>query len=101
MNYNKAIEIDPNISNPYNSLGVSFLHLEEFQKGIVNFTKAIEINSLNPMIYFFRGICYNCLNLNSEAVEDMKKAQTLGYEDASIFIEALLKNKLLNGEIID
>ena len=45
---NKAIEIDPNMAEAYDSRGVGYMRLGEYKKAIEDFDKALEINPNHP-----------------------------------------------------
>jgi tetratricopeptide (TPR) repeat protein len=46
--YYKAIQLDPELAEPYNNRGIAKLNLKVYEEAIADFTKSIEINSNYP-----------------------------------------------------
>ena len=56
--YRKAIEIDPNSYQAYNSLGNIFYKQYELENVMKAYQKAISMNSNNQIAYYNLGLCY-------------------------------------------
>ena len=54
--YNKAIEINPNLADAYLNRGVSKDELKDFNGAISDYNKAIEINPNLAVAYYNRGV---------------------------------------------
>ena len=84
--FNKAIEIDPNIAFFYYARGSAKNKLYDYEGSIEDFNKAIEINSDLRDAYNYRGYAKNQLEDHYGAIEDYTKAIELdpAYEAAYI-----------------
>ncbi|NQV18677.1 MAG: tetratricopeptide repeat protein [Armatimonadetes bacterium] len=76
--YNKII---PKIFY-YGTKGFINRELEKYSEAINSFSKVIELDSKDDIIYINRGICYTELNEYTKAIEDFNKAIKLKPEDA-------------------
>ena len=61
IEYNKAIEINPNYSRAYCGIGIIKAKKEQYKEAIIDYNKAIELNSKYINAYFNRGIAKKCL----------------------------------------
>ena len=57
LDYNKAIELDPNYVDAYNVRGLAKYDLKDYGGAILDFNKVIELNNKGP--YFLAGAHYN------------------------------------------
>lgn len=73
--YNKAIEIDPNYGPPYANRGSIYCtEKKDYQKGIKDFNKSIELNCCNmPSAYYGLVCAYNCLGEYDLAIKTARK----------------------------
>jgi len=77
----KLIEIDPRCEVPYNDFyfnhyynrGVLYGYLDENDKAIVDYTKAIEINPKHTLARGNRGVCYEGLGDLNHAIADFEE----------------------------
>ncbi|MEI6764357.1 MAG: glycosyltransferase family 39 protein [Bacteroidota bacterium] len=74
--YKKAEQIKPGI-DIYNNRGSLKLSVHDFPGAIIDYSKAIEIDSTQPTIYFNRGMSRLSLNDFQGAAADFKKAMDL------------------------
>ena len=74
IEYNKAIEINPNNSDIYYNRGASKSKLKDYKGAIIDYTKAIEINPNNTKVYYNRGFLKVKLKDNYGAISDLTKA---------------------------
>ena len=58
LEFNEAIELDPNYTDAYYSRGEVYLNSEEYDLAIAGFTKAIELNPNHSYAYHDRGLTY-------------------------------------------
>lgn len=54
--FKKAIEIDPDFSQPYNGLGMIYRLMGNIDGAIYCWEKAVELNPDSPQIYYFLGL---------------------------------------------
>ena len=108
LDYNKAIELDPNNANIYYQRGL--LQKDRWVYGqkydaIKDFTKAIEIDSNKAEYYFQRGLCYEEITShNEEAIEDFSQAIKLDSKKFQIYSHrgnAYYKNGNYEQAIVD
>ena len=65
--------------------GLELFDQEEYEKSIIKFSEAIELNSNNAEPYYWRGNVYHSLNKYDQAIEDYNKAIELDPNDANYF----------------
>jgi tetratricopeptide (TPR) repeat protein len=58
----------------YSNRGTLYTKKGEYREALLDFTKAIEFNSLDPEFYFYRGYVYLILEKYSEALADYQQA---------------------------
>jgi len=74
----KAIELDPNLSEAYVSLAwIQFRHDWDWAEAEKNFKKAIELNPKNAQAYQWFGEFLGTLRRDEEAISNVKKARDL------------------------
>jgi len=56
--YNKAIELDPNLADAYYDRGISFYEVERFDDSITDLTRAINLNPDADHSYAQRSLAY-------------------------------------------
>ena len=64
----------------YELRGNSKMRLNSYRESIRDFSKAIEIDTKNSYLYFWRGFAYEFLEEYPNAVEDLKISQQLDPE---------------------
>jgi len=72
--YNKAIELNPNIAQGYNNRGNAYGKLKEHEEAIEDYNKALEFNPEYAAAYYNRGTAYGKLKQHEKAIEDYNKA---------------------------
>jgi tetratricopeptide (TPR) repeat protein len=78
VNYNKAIELDPQYAVAYYNRGNAYHKLGQDVEAIVNYNKAIELNPKDAAAYYNRGVAYAILSEGADqanAKELLKKAK--------------------------
>lgn len=80
--YKKAIELYPLYLSAYIALGNAYYYNGLPDSAIEMFNKALEINPLDSNAYFNRGLILFKLHRYNNALEDMKKACSLGKKEA-------------------
>lgn len=73
-------------SESYYKRGFAYGVLNEYDKAIVDFTKAINLNPDYGEAYFLRGRSYLSIGEKEKACEDWNKSKSLGISDSSKFI---------------
>jgi len=74
VGYSKAIELNPNYIDAYNSRGRAHGNLKEYDKAITDYNKAIQLDPNNTSTYYNRGNTYFKLNKYEQAIRDYNKA---------------------------
>jgi tetratricopeptide (TPR) repeat protein len=72
--YDKAIEINPYYSTPYNNKGHALYALGRYEEAIVYFDKVIEIDPQDASAYNHKGTALSDLGRNEEAIVYFDKA---------------------------
>ncbi len=74
---NRAIELMPDYTGAYNSRGIAYRYLKEYQQAIEDFDQAIALDPTLAMAYNNRGIAYQDLKEYQRAIEDCDQAIAL------------------------
>jgi tetratricopeptide (TPR) repeat protein len=84
--YGMVLQIDPKDARAFCNRGNIFIEKGQYDKAISDYNKALEINSRDAQVFYNRGVAYyfKCL-------EDIKKAQELGYKIPPDFFDDLRK----------
>jgi len=84
--YDKVLQIDPKDARAYCNRGNALIEKGQYDNAISDYNKALEINSKDAQVFYNRGVAYyfKCL-------EDIKKAQALGYKIPPNFFDDLRK----------
>jgi len=88
--FNKAIELDPNMASAYDNLGNTYFFKSDFNNAILNLSKAIELMPGNSPTYLIRARAYFKIGDFDKSWADVIKARELGATDNAL-IEALKK----------
>ncbi|MEI6609266.1 MAG: tetratricopeptide repeat protein [Deltaproteobacteria bacterium] len=72
--FSKALELNPQEEEAYNSRGISYEVLGNHQQAINNFSQYIKINPRDVAPYFNRGNVYRELGNYQQAIKDYSKA---------------------------
>ncbi len=78
IDFNKAIQIDPNDKVYYLNRGIVYSLLNNYSKTLEDYNKAIEIDSNYCMAYNNRAGLFLNANQKEKAKQDIAKAQSLG-----------------------
>jgi len=89
--YTMAIEIDPKFARAYNNRGVAYGKKAQYDQAIADFNKAIEIDPKFGKAYNNRGVVYYFKKQYDKSWDDVKSAQTLGYQVPTKFLDDLRK----------
>jgi Flp pilus assembly protein TadD len=71
--------------------GAVKISLNDLNGALLDLNKAIELESSDGYMYYYRGIAKNKLGDNTNACLDLKKAIELGYEEASVALKEICK----------
>ncbi len=80
--YNKAIKINPKLSEAYHNKGVAKAYLGDYRGALKDFDKAIEINPMFAEAYYNRGVAKIGLGQKYSGCLDLSKAGELGFDKA-------------------
>ncbi|GCA85499.1 TPR repeat-containing protein YrrB [Microcystis aeruginosa NIES-2522] len=72
--YNKAIELNPNLAQAYNNRGNLYYNQQKYELALADFNKAIELNRNFAEAYYNRGGIYYNLQKYDLALSDYSKA---------------------------
>jgi tetratricopeptide (TPR) repeat protein len=70
----KAITINPEYAEAYNSRGLTYRALKDYQKAIADYDKAIALSPKLALAYTNRGIIYHVIKEYPKAIADFDKA---------------------------
>ncbi len=87
--YNKAIELDPNLAIVYNNRGAAYFETGQYDLAIADFNKAIELAPNLAMAYANRALTYTVLGMDTEAEQDVEIAVQLGIDRE--FLEGMVE----------
>ena len=85
VDYDKAIELDPEYATAYNNRGIAYRHLGEYEKALADYGKAIELDPEYAYAYNNRGNTYGDLGEHEKALADYSKAIELDPEFARAY----------------
>jgi len=85
--FQKALTLDPQRSEAYFQMGVSYGELREYAEAIAAIEKAIALNPKRGLYYYGRGRVFLLSGETSLAIEDFEIAADLGSEDARRYLE--------------
>ena len=77
----------------YDLRGNSNMFLGNYQEAIVDFSKALEIDSRDSYLYFWRGCAYKSLNEYPNAIKDLRISQKL---DPDFGLSTTILNQIEN-----
>jgi tetratricopeptide (TPR) repeat protein len=89
--FNKAIEIDPRLAHAYNNRGWAYMKKWRYDQAISDFDKTIEIDPKFVEAYYYRAIVYFLVEEYEKSLVDAIKAQQLGYQIPTKFLDDLRK----------
>ncbi|MGF7161599.1 tetratricopeptide (TPR) repeat protein [Rhodoligotrophos appendicifer] len=82
-----ASQLAPGLWNTHYALARAHMLKQQHAKAARALTRAIEINPRAAELFFIRGRALTETSQFHEAIEDYRKAQTLGYRDANLFLQ--------------
>jgi tetratricopeptide (TPR) repeat protein len=72
--WNTELRSFPQVSIAYRNLGAAYGVKEDFEAALKNFTRAIELNPVDPLSFYNRGIIYGKSGLHDKAIDDLQEA---------------------------
>ena len=78
--YTRKIQRNPNDFWAYMWRAAAYYELDQFDRAMVDLTKAIGIDPYSAEAYRVRGECYKELGIYSRAQADFARAKELGYD---------------------
>ena len=81
LDYNKAIQINPNLVQAYNNRGLLYSNQKKWELALVDYNKAIQINPEYATAYNNRGIVYSDQKKWELALADYNKAIQINPND--------------------
>jgi len=82
--YDESLKLEE-YAEAYNNRGNAYAELNEYERAIEDFSKAIELNPALAEAYNNRGLAYAELNKYERAIEDYNKAIELNPNDAEAY----------------
>lgn len=83
--YNRALELDPDLSIAYNNRGKAYGDLGQYDKALADCTRALELNPNLDVAYNNRGALYGKLEQYKKALVDFEKALSLNPDSALFY----------------
>jgi tetratricopeptide (TPR) repeat protein len=80
---NRAIELNPNSVHAFNSRGVAYRNLKQYQQAIADYNRAIALDANYAFVYYNRGNSYSGLKQYEQAIADYDRAIELDPNDAN------------------
>ena len=74
VDFNKAIDLNPNYADPYSNRGNAHLYKGNFDRAIEDYTKAINVNPYHTDAHYNRGLAYRYKGEVNPAILDFTKA---------------------------
>ena len=71
---NKAIQLNPDYTPPYNNRAVCYINMQRFDESIKDWETLLRFDPANPDIMNSIGLCYRMLGKNSEALNYIDSA---------------------------
>jgi protein O-mannosyl-transferase len=84
--FQKALEINPNVSSTIRERGISLLYAGRFDLALQDLNVAVNIDSLSPDNYFNRGLIHNKIGNFKVALNDFSKCIELSKENPEILM---------------
>ncbi len=85
--WEKAIELEPGMTNAYEKLGKAYYTQGKFTKAGETYRRELTLKPDDPMIYFSLGVVYRVNEQFDDAVKMQKKAISLNSKFASAYNE--------------
>lgn len=82
MDFNKAINLNPDFSLALNNRGAIKLNLKDYNGALIDINKAILLDPKDKWAYYNRALVFLNLNLNNSACIDLAKSAELGNSTA-------------------
>ena len=83
--YSRSIALNSRASAPFNNRGGIYWRQGKYKRAIKEFNKAIEVEPLNSLAHYNRGLSMLSTEEWGNAVSDLFHAQSLGFDIASAF----------------
>ena len=87
--FNDALKLKPNDAMLITYRGVVYYAKGQTDLAMKDFNRAIEIDPKAGKAYYQRGMIYENQQKYSQAVDELKKAKSLGYYIDPVFIESV------------
>jgi tetratricopeptide (TPR) repeat protein len=84
--FEKVVSLDPNRSQAWFQMAVSYSEIRWFDKAIEAVDHAIELQPESGLYYYGRGRIYLMLGADQEAMADFEKAAELGNPEAQRYL---------------
>ncbi len=82
--YQKALELDPNLAQAHTNLGTVYLGQEDYDKAIDHFKKVMELNYYDTKAHYNLGLAYLYKGEVEKAQEEVKFLKSLRSEMGDI-----------------
>ena len=83
--YTRAIDLNPNLTEVYNNLGLIYEQKGDYQKAIENFDRAIDLNPDFAGAYSNLGLVYERKKDHEEAIKNFDRAIDLNPNDVAAY----------------
>ncbi len=87
--YNTAIGINPNFATSYYNKGLIMDYKGAFKESLALYDRAITLNPNIAIMYWKRGNAYRNVEEYEKAMEDVLKAQSMGFQVHHVYLKKL------------
>ena len=85
QDFNRAIELDPNLPEAYLNRGLLYTTLEQWDNALQDFDRAIEIKPELDTTYIYRGYIYGLQKNFDKALTDLDRAISLDEQNSHAY----------------
>jgi len=96
--FTEAIELTPQNHILYSNRALCYIKLKEWEKGLVDTTKCVELNNNFAKGHYRSGVCLLELNKLNESHEELKIALELAPEDKDVIDKLEIVKKLIENQ---
>lgn len=80
LDYTKLIEISPKDTGAYDSRAFAYMKTGQYEKAVSDYTEIIEFSTNKGEAYYNRASAYRAMGDKAKFLQDLKKAEELGYK---------------------
>ena len=85
--YDKAINLNPQLPSIYSLRAFAYLSLGEYQNALADLNQAIILDPANRIAYANRARVHTYLRMDEQAMSDIERAVALGFDRSNLELE--------------